>query len=423
MINETIVLLSPYEDCSKHRLSQYVGLWLSVPFDECFYQPLQKIFSKVILYDYLKRMVEVGVTGVNQEIIKLVSENRPKYVLWAAFAEGYEVQESTFDAIRQKGTKIVGWFFDDEVRFDFYSKWWVPHLDYVVTNDSEAVPKYRELSAWVTHGIPDTGSAPKREQWDVKEKYDVSFIGSTQADRLQYIQALKGRNIPVHLLGARWGGFVPYEEMMEIFGTSKINLNFSKTYKYMKFGIKGRIFKVCLSGGFLLTEYVPGIEKFFEIDREIVCFHNQEEMVDKVIYYLNHDEERRAIARAGWKRASAEYTSSHIVSRVFQEIEKDSSTGQKSSQNELRMPGRVRKRVSNDYLKWGRAFLLENYRGLWKDALALSTAYYPSHIRAWFWRIIGSLPSFGRLSLIKPYIAAAKLRRKIILQLKSPTLP
>jgi len=59
-------------------------------------------------------------------------------------------------------------------------------------------------------------------------------------------------------------------------------------------------------------------------------------MIDKITYYLDHDEERQAIAQAGWKRATGEYTSFHIMSRVFCEIEEDSSEGKKAKKVTLK---------------------------------------------------------------------------------------
>ncbi len=55
-------------------------------------------------------------------------------------------------------------------------------------------------------------------------------------------------------------------------------------------------------GCFLLNEYVPGIEKHFELDREIVCFRSPQELVEKARYYLAHEEERAAIARRGQEK-------------------------------------------------------------------------------------------------------------------------
>jgi len=159
MINETIILLIyhyDYED-RKHGLLKHFYRAPYLPFDLYLYEPLKKIFLKAILYDYVKRITEIGVKAVNKEIIDLVRKERPKYVLWTSWK--YDIQESTLETIRKDGTIVVGWFFDDEFRFDNYSKRWIPYLDYCVTNAIEVVPKYRELGAQVIQTMPNTGIA------------------------------------------------------------------------------------------------------------------------------------------------------------------------------------------------------------------------------------------------------------------------
>ena len=421
MINETVILLTHLEDWSKHRLAKYIAghLELNTVVDTSYYKPLQKIFSKVIAYDFTKRMTEIGVKGINEEIIALVRKEHPKYVVW--LSESYEFLGSTFDTIREEGSIVVGWFGEDEYRFAHYSKWWIPHLDYCVTFDIEAVPRYRALGARVIHVFPYLGIPVNRDWSNIEERYDVSFVGrKSKPLREHYINELKNKNIPVHVFGRGWGGgYVPTEDMMDIFKTSKINLNFSRLGSRM--ALKGRIVEVCLAGGFLLTEYVPGIENYFEIDKEIVCFKNAEELVGKVTYYLSHDEERRAIAQAGWKRATEEYTPFHMYSRVFGELEKDIATGDKGSHpQQLKMPIWVRNSPSQYYFQWGRAFLEEDYEGLWKDTLALSLSYNPFNIAAWYYYVVGFSPSFMRPLLFKlylPFRALGKLYMKLRLQL------
>ena len=422
MIDETVILLTPVENYFEHRLAKYIYDYLLVPvrFDLYFHEPLQKIFSRVILYDYLKRIMEIGIKAVNKEIIELVRKEHPKYVVWNTMY-GYGIRESTFEAIRKEGTIVAGWFLDDEVDdigFDNYSRWWIPYIDYFITNSIETVPKYRALDARVIHTIPDTGNALERDWSNIKEKYDVSFVGRKYLDREQYINELKKRNISVYVFGRGWerGEHIPFEEMLDIFGASKINLNFSKVLRNQK-QIKGRIFEVCLAGGFLLTEYVPSIENYFEIDKEIVCFHNAEEMLDKVIYYLNHDEERRAIAQAGWKRATGQYTCFHMLSRVFDEIEKDTAIKEKGRSpypQKRKMSMQIRKKFSDYYFKWGEAFSLENYKGLWKGALTLSIRYYPFNTRVWCHYIIGFLSYSARITLIRLYRALCYRLNRIL---------
>ena len=419
MINETIILLIyhyDYED-HKHRILKHFYRAPYLHFDRYLYEPLKKIFSKAIIYDYVKRITEIGVKSMNEEIIALVMKERPKYVLWTSWK--YDIQESTLEMIRKEGSIVVGWFFDDEWRFDDYSKWWIPYLDYVVTNAIEAVPRYRELNARVIQTIPNTGIAIDHDWSNIEEKYDVSFVGSRfYADREQWINELKDRNIPIHLFGGGGGGYVSFEQMIDIFKTSKINLNFSGTGPYYWIHqIKGRVFQVCMAGGFMLTEYAPGIGNYFEIDKEIVCFHNAEEMVNKIIYYLDHDEERRAIAQAGWKRAISEYTSFHMVSNVFNEIEQDTAAKDKKSNprpQKLKIPIRIRMIRSQYHFQWARTLLEENYKEcLWKDELALSLSYNPFNIWAWYYYGISFLPSFMRPALFGLYRAMEELGRAL----------
>jgi len=406
MINETVILLSPFEDCSNHRLARHVEHYFraTTAFDRYLYQPLQKIFSQVISYDYIKRMTEVGVKGINEEVIELVREERPKYVLW--LQSYYEFLESTFEVMRKEGSIVIGWFGDDEVRFDDHSKWRIPYLDYCVTGTIDAIPRYRELGARVIHALLYTGVAIDRDWSNIEERYDVCFVGVRDAHREQYINELKKRNVPVNVFGSGWGRFLPFEEMIDTFQTSKINLSFAMDRHNKVLQMKGKIFEVCLAGGFLLTEYNPDYESYYEIDKEIVCFHNAEEMIDKITYYLNHDEERRAIAQAGWKRATAGYSSLHMVSKIFSEIEKDIAAKGKrdtSHPQEPKIPRHIRKRLSNYYLSLGNAFSQENYKSLWRDAFALSISYNPLNIRAWGYYIIGFFPYFIRSASIKLY--------------------
>jgi len=418
MINETLIFLSQLEDCSEHKVAKYMPghLVFDVRQDINFYKPLQQVFSKVIPYDYVKRMAEIGVQGVQEEVIELVRKERPKYVLWLTAT--YEFQESTFARIRKEGSIVVGWMGDDTYSFEPYSKWWIPHLDYFQTHDIEAVPKYEALGARVILTMACEGVPIERDWSNIEERYDVSFVGAkTKPGREQYINELRNRGIPVQVFGREWGRYVPFEEMMDIFITSKINLNFSRATDSERKGPKGRTALICLAGGFLLTEYAPVIEKYFEIDKEVVCFNDTEEMIEKIHYYLNHEEERQAIAQAGWRRATGEYTPFLILSRVFDEIEKAVAENDKKPQpQELKMPKWIRKSPSKYYFDWGKAFLEANYKGLWKDALETSLSYNPYNLGARYYSIISLLPSFTRppfFWLYKPYQAVERMYRRL----------
>lgn len=434
-INETILFLTYSLDYSwdqdnrnwpvlRHIINDYCPAYL--PFDLYIGEPLKKIFSKVIIYDFLKRRCEIGLQSMNEEIIALAEKERPKYVLWTSFND--DVQQPTLEKLRAAGSIIVGWFFDDDWRFNNYSKYWAHYLNYIVTNCPGAVPKYKEMGAQVIQTVPNTGIAIDPDWPNLKEKFTVTFVGSAKfANRGQYLETLRRQEVPIETFGAGSGGYVSFERMLEIFKTSKINLNFSMGgVYYWDRQIKGRIFQVCMAGGFMLTEKTPGIEKYYDIDKEIVCFEDAKEMIDKIRYYLSHESERRAIARAGWEKSSREHTSFAMVAKVFEEIGKARVTGFGEvvpSSMKLAMPLWVRRFPSEYHLDWAIACLQDNCRqDLLKEAMELSLRYDRFNVWAWYFAFAKTFPTTARMGFFKLYRAQMNLRLKILRRLQSISL-
>ena len=95
-------------------------------------------------------------------------------------------------------------------------------------------------------------------------------------------------------------------EMPKIFNLSKINLNF--TIKPIRTGLPLRIWDIMGCGGFVLTNYQEEISEYFEVGKDIEVFGSEEELVEKVRYYLEHEEERAAIARNGYVKVREYHT-------------------------------------------------------------------------------------------------------------------
>lgn len=86
-------------------------------------------------------------------------------------------------------------------------------------------------------------------------------------------------------------------EMPDIFRTSKINLNF--TLRSITTGMPLRVVDILGAGGFCLTNYQECIGQHFVDGRDLVLFHSEQDMLDKITYYMQHEEERRQIAING----------------------------------------------------------------------------------------------------------------------------
>ncbi len=111
------------------------------------------------------------------------------------------------------------------------------------------------------------------------------------------------------------GGVSSLVEMPKVFRQSKINLN--PTMRSIQTGLPQRIWDVLAAGGFLLTNYQAEIPEFLEIGKHLETYETKQELLAKVEYYLTHEEEREAIARAGHEFVKEQAT---VISRVTEMI-------------------------------------------------------------------------------------------------------
>lgn len=95
-------------------------------------------------------------------------------------------------------------------------------------------------------------------------------------------------------------------EMPKIFRCSKINLN--PTAKSIKTGISQRIWDIMGCGAFLISNYQAELPEHFELGKDIETYGSLEELADKCAYYLEHEEERQAIARNGYEKVKKYHT-------------------------------------------------------------------------------------------------------------------
>lgn len=110
-----------------------------------------------------------------------------------------------------------------------------------------------------------------------------------------------------------------YKEMPEVFKRSKINLNLTRVY--VEDGLPMRVFDVLAAGGFLLTNYRPELEKYFEIGKEIDVFHNFDDLTMKIRYYLKNDSVREKIAAQGQKKVIEEHGYDKRVKEIITIVE------------------------------------------------------------------------------------------------------
>lgn len=94
------------------------------------------------------------------------------------------------------------------------------------------------------------------------------------------------------------------EEMGRIYSRSRIVLNAS-----VKGDLNMRVFEALMAGALLVTDRIGnGLADLFVEGTHYVGYDSPDEAVEKILYYLSHDEERQAIADQGHRLAMAKHS-------------------------------------------------------------------------------------------------------------------
>lgn len=137
----------------------------------------------------------------------------------------------------------------------------------------------------------------------------------TGLERLELIEAIAA-HFPLDLFTPNSGfsmaglsnhGTVdPYTEAPLVFHRSKINLNIS--LRSIKSGIPLRAFEIMGSGGFLLSNYQADFFENFTPGVDFDYYESKEDLLQKIDYYLTHEEERAAIEKNGHDKVARGHT-------------------------------------------------------------------------------------------------------------------
>ncbi|WP_026662616.1 CgeB family protein [Butyrivibrio proteoclasticus] len=106
-----------------------------------------------------------------------------------------------------------------------------------------------------------------------------------------------------------------YFSMPYVFKNSDINLNIS--LRSIQRGIPLRSMDIMGCKGFLLTNYQEDMLQFFEPGEDFVYYESRHDLMDKIDYFLSHDEERKSIAENGYKKVARDHTYEQRLSEII----------------------------------------------------------------------------------------------------------
>ncbi len=272
---------------------------------------------------------------LSDPILRYVIQTQPDLVL---VVHGANINTEVIDCLKSAcpNTRTAVWLVDDPMQIDL-SEELGKHFDYVFTNEKNAVKIHGEDKAFNLPlafndevfdidpaSIPDSlkkdilisGSIyPERydfieELYEYIKSYDVSVVGKIIRQNIEFTrESLKVRYT---------GHIVPLNEMAHHMAGAKICLDIPRRQDFSEYGrtntrnitasyLNPRIYETASVGSLILTSTERDeIKDFFEED-EYVTYNDVDDCANKIIYYLENEEERKKIAEKAKLRVWQEH--------------------------------------------------------------------------------------------------------------------
>lgn len=200
-------------------------------------------------------------------------------------------------------------------------------VDMTVTVSKGNVNEYKELCPntkilWLTQGVDTVSYHKEKLTKEDHNKYncDIMFAGSTtniHKGRIELINYLMSKkDINFKLFGNRVDNKIFDFEHNKACQCTKICLS-QNGFADIPASLSVRIFKIIGAGGFCLLEDTKNIEDIFIPGKEIVVYKNKKECYDKIKYYLEHEDERKQIAKNGYERCIKEHTYTEKIKKLL----------------------------------------------------------------------------------------------------------
>jgi hypothetical protein len=152
--------------------------------------------------------------------------------------------------------------------------------------------------AWMPNAIDsDLFLKPPPPPLLVHRCVGIGFCGSLIGNRIRWLTDL-AKSVPVSIRIGALGG-----EMIRSIKSFRISLNLS-----INNDLNYRLFESTACAALLLTNKVPGIEKIFVPDREIVVYDTVTELKSKIRYFLENLDHAQSIATNGYERTKSCHT-------------------------------------------------------------------------------------------------------------------
>lgn len=335
-----------------YRLGASQSIAARLPLPELPKRPLKVMFVREDSPGY--HLIESGImTALSKSVRELVAVTTRDPLAAVAAAERpdlmlvmngiFVLQPEVLEQIRGMGVRTVAWFADDPY-FLHLSSPLVRHFDYLFTHEAGIVDYYRSLGANV-HYLPFAAPLDRAFPRPAEAAYwsEICFIGTGFPNRIAFFDRLAPylRKRKVSICGGLWNNLQSYadlkhairlegvsvDEALNYYNGAKIVINLHRLPDpasippgVSAMSVNPRTFEINACATLQLTDIRPDLIALYEPGTSIETYTTPEECVEKIDYYLRHEEERLRLALNGYAATRRVHTYEHRIGVLLEVV-------------------------------------------------------------------------------------------------------
>jgi spore maturation protein CgeB len=152
---------------------------------------------------------------------------------------------------------------------------------------------------------------PSFKPLNLPKKYDISFNGTPSKRRWDFMKKIN-KEFNVSMFSK-----FDLDARARLINQSKINLHISFEDYACTNAVNLRAFDVLPCGSFMLHDHIKEPD-MFEDKKHLVYFNGVDDLMEKIDYYLEHEDEREKIAEAGRKYILEKYSIKKTIHQLLQ---------------------------------------------------------------------------------------------------------
>lgn len=265
---------------------------------------------------------------------------------------GFKMSKPLLEFLKQSKVTSAIWMTEDP----YYMDWTIPmctYFDYIFTIDQAALEHYKRLGHVQVYHLP-LGTDPEVfHSTMVSEEFtsDICLVGVPYSNRIELIEfLLKRTDYQIQLVGKGWGRHnnewkkklnldldlvnarVRPETVVKYYNGSKIILNIHRPFdeKYNKNrngiiakSINNRTFDVASCEAFQLIDSKEELANYFEEGEEIISFQDKNDLLEKIYYYIENEEDRKQIAKNAREHVLTSHTFQHRIDHLLMKVQSE----------------------------------------------------------------------------------------------------